>query len=40
MSPATDPAPGAVTSGPPTAVTGASGALGGRVAARLARAGV
>ncbi|MGW2655339.1 SDR family oxidoreductase [Streptomyces sp. NPDC001478] len=29
-----------ITEGPPTAVTGASGALGGRVAARLARAGV
>src|SRR5690606_6160352 len=40
MSPTHDPANETVTSGPPTAVTGASGALGGRVATRLVRAGV
>ncbi|MEU5821276.1 NAD(P)H-binding protein [Streptomyces sp. NPDC047803] len=42
MSPTTDPASPSetVAGGPVTAVTGASGALGGRVAARLARAGV
>ncbi|MCG7529111.1 DUF952 domain-containing protein, partial [Streptomyces sp. OfavH-34-F] len=40
MSPASDTPPETVGSGPLTAVTGASGVLGGRVATRLARAGV